>query len=82
VEGDDPEIFQSLVEAAYAEAKARRYVYVVIGLAARHPWRSWIERRFKPRAYSSVLYAVHWEDGAEAVASLDGRMPHVEVALL
>jgi hypothetical protein len=82
VDGDDPAIFQALVEAAYAEARARQYVYVVIGLAARHPWRSWLERRFKPRTYSSVLYAVHWEDGAEAVAALDGRMPHVEVALL
>lgn len=82
VDGDDPAIFQALVEAAYAEAKARRYVYVVIGLAARHPWRSWLLRRFKPRTYSSVLYAVHWEDGTEAVAALDGRMPHVEVALL
>jgi hypothetical protein len=82
VDGDDPEIFQALVEATYAEARARQYIYMVIGLAARHPWRSWLVRRFKPRTYSSVLYAVHWEDGAKAVESLDGRMPHVEVALL
>jgi len=82
VDGDDPGIFQALVEAAYTEAKERRYVYMVIGLAARHPWRSWLERRFKPRTYSSVLYVVFWEDGAEAVARLDGRMLHVEVALL
>jgi hypothetical protein len=79
VDGDDPEIFRALVEAAYAEARTRRYVYVVTGLAARHPWRPWLEKRFKPRAYASVLYAVLWEDEA---ASLDGRMPHVEVALL
>ncbi len=78
VEGDDPGIFQALVEAAYAEARSRRYAYVVTGLAARHPWRSWLERRFKPRAYPSVLYAVLWEGGA----ALDGRMPHVEVAVL
>ena len=82
VDGDDPEIFHALVEAAYGEARARRYVYLVIGLAARHPWRAWIERRFKPRTYASILYAVHWDDGASAVATLDGRMPHVEVALL
>ena len=82
VDGDDPEVFRALIEAAYAEARARRYVYVVIGLAARHRWRSWLEHRFKPRTYSSVLYAVHWQEGTEAVAALDGRMPHVEVALL
>jgi len=79
VDEDDPEIFRALVEAAYAEARARRYVYVVAGLAARHPWRPWLEKRFKPRAYASVLYTVLWEDEATA---LDGRMPHVEVALL
>jgi hypothetical protein len=79
VDEDDPETFRALVEAAYAEARARRYVYVVAGLAARHPWRPWLEKRFKPRTYPSVLYAVLWGDH---VAALDGRMPHVEVALL
>ncbi|HSS48321.1 MAG TPA: hypothetical protein VLX28_05185, partial [Thermoanaerobaculia bacterium] len=79
VDGDDPEIFRALVEAAYAEARARRYVYVVTGLAARHPWNAWLEKRFKPRAYASILYAVLWEN---EVVALDGRMPHVEVALL
>jgi hypothetical protein len=79
VDEDDPEIFRALVEAAYAEARARRYVYMVAGLAARHPWRSWLEKRFTPRTYASVLYAVLWEEEATV---LDGRMPHVEVALL
>jgi len=79
VDEDDLEIFQALVEAAYAEARVRRYVYVVTGLAARHPWRPWLEKRFKPRTYASVLYTVLWKNEA---AVLDGRMPHVEVALL
>lgn len=79
VDEDDPEIFRALMEAAYAEARTRRYVYVVTGLAARHPWRPWLEKRFKPRTYASILYAVLWEDQSTV---LDGRMPHVEVALL
>jgi len=85
VDGDDPEIFQALVESAYAEARARRYVYVVIGLAADHPWLPWLERRFRPRRYESVLYTVDWGEGAAATAAinaLDGRLPHVEAALL
>lgn len=82
VDGDDPDVFRSLIEAAHAEARARGYVYLVIGLAARHPWLPWLRRRFRPREYASVLYAVHWEDGAAAAAALDGRMPHVEAALL
>lgn len=79
VDGDDPEIFTALMEAAYAEARARGLVYGVIGLASRHPWRAWLKKRFRPREYASTLYTVHWEEGGEA---LDGRMPHVEVALL
>jgi hypothetical protein len=78
VDGDDPEVFRALVEAAYAEARARQYVYLVTGLAARHPWNAWLEKRFNPRPYTSILYAVLWNEGI----ALDGRMPHVEVALL
>ena len=82
VDGDDPDLFKILMEAAYAEAHLRQYVYLAVGLAARHPWLAWLKRRFRPREYASTLYAVHWDDGAEAVARLDGRMPHVEAALL
>ncbi len=82
VDGDDPETFRALMESAYAEARARRYTYVVIGLAAGHPWLPWLERRFHPRRYESVLYTVDWGDGAAAIEALDGRLPHVEAALL
>jgi hypothetical protein len=82
VDGDDPGLFQALVEAAHTEARARGYAYTVIGLAAVHPWVPWLRRRFRLREYRSILYAVCWEDGREAVETLDGRLPHVEVALL
>lgn len=82
VDGDNPEVFQTLIEAAYAEARDRGYVYLITGFAARHPWLPWLRRRFRPREYASVLYAVHWEDGTGAVEALDGRMPHVEAAIL
>jgi hypothetical protein len=82
VDGDDPEVFRALVEAALEEAGTRRYVYVVIGLAAGHPWLPWLERRFRPRIYESVLYTVDWGEGAAAIEALDGRLPHVEAALL
>lgn len=79
VDGDDPGIFRDLMEAAYAEARAWGCIYVVIGLASRHPWLPWLKKRFRSREYASMLYTVHWKDGGEA---LDGRIPHVEVALL
>lgn len=80
VDGDDPGIFQALVEAAHADASARGDAYVVLGLAARHPWMPWVKSRFRAREYRSVLYAVHWE--GEAGEALDGRIPHLEAALL
>ena len=61
---------------------------MILGFAAGHPWLPWLERRFRPRRYESVLYAVDWGDGAAATAAtaaieaLDGRLAHVEVALL
>jgi hypothetical protein len=79
VDEDDPDIFQALVESAYAEACARRYAYIVIGFAAGHPWLTWLESRFRPRRYASMLYAVDWDGVGEP---LDGRLPHVEAALL
>jgi hypothetical protein len=79
VDDDDPEVFQALVESAHAEACARGLAYVVIGFAAGHPWLPWLERRFRPRRYESVLYTVHWDGGS---AALDGRRPHVGAALL
>ncbi|HSF38290.1 MAG TPA: hypothetical protein VLT87_00775 [Thermoanaerobaculia bacterium] len=82
VDGDEPGIFRALVDAAHRDASARGDAYVVIGLAARHPWVEWLRKRFRAREYRSVLYAVHWEDGKEAVEALDGRMPHLEAALL
>jgi hypothetical protein len=39
-------------------------------------------RRFGARRFVSLLYAVHWEDGRRSVDALDGRIPHLEVALL
>lgn len=82
VDEDDPEVFRALVESAHTEACMRQWAYVVIGFAAGHPWLPWLERRFRPRRYESMLYAVDWGQGAAAVEALDGRLPHVEAALL
>lgn len=82
VDDDDPEIFRALLESARAEARRRRYVYMVIGFAAGHPWLPWLENHFRPRRYESALYTVDWGEGAAAVEALDGRLPHVEAALL
>jgi len=81
VDGDDAEVFQNLLESVYEEARGP-YAYLVLGLAAGHPWLPGLERRFRPRRYESVIYAVDWGEGAAAIAALDSRLPHLEAALL
>jgi hypothetical protein len=80
VDGDDPAIFQALIESACAEAREAGYAYLVLGLAARHPWLLWLRRRFRAREYPSILYTVHWGDREEI--PLDDRLPYLEAALL
>lgn len=82
VDDDSPDIFEALLLAALNEARDRSMTYVVAGFAARHPLLGVVRRHGHPREYVSLLYAVHWDDDAGAVAQLDGRVPHVEVALL
>jgi len=81
VDGDNPALFQALIESACAEAKAAGYAYLVLGLAAQHPWLPWLRSRFKAREYPSVLHTVHWGDGEEIPLD-DCLLPHVEVARL
>jgi hypothetical protein len=80
VDGDDPAIFQALIESACAEAREAGYAYLVLGLATRHPWLLWLRRRFRAREYPSILYTVHWGDREEI--PLDDRLPYLEAALL
>ena len=79
VDGDDPRVFAALLAAA-RRAAAGRFLYLVAGFAERHPFVAAVGRR--ARRFRSILYAVCWEDGRAAVAALDGRIPHLEVALL
>lgn len=82
VDDDDAAVFERLLASVLAEARRRRYAYLVAGFAERHPFLAVIRRRCRAREFASVLYLVYGRDGAQAVSRLDGRAPHVEVALL
>jgi hypothetical protein len=82
VDGDDTTVFEGLLCVILHEARRRRYSYVVAGFAERHPFLAVVRRRCRAREYASLLHVVHGEEGARAASRLDGRMPHVEVALL
>jgi len=80
VDGDDDGVFHQLLLAALAEARLRHIDYLVLGLAARHPWLRRLRRAFRAWEYVSIIYTVSWERGRKM--PFDGRMPHVEVAML
>jgi hypothetical protein len=82
VADDDPGIFRALVAAALAAAHRRGFALALLGLAARHPLAAELARDWRHREFRSLLHVVYWDDGRSAVAALDRRMPHVEIAVL
>lgn len=79
---DDLDVLAALVQQALCEAARRGYECLVLGFSCRNPLLALVKRRFRCLEYRSILYLVHWEDGAQAVRALDGRIAHVEVATL
>ncbi len=82
VRGDDAAIGLALVRAGIDEVRCRGLAFAAIGLAERHPLYRPIKKAFGHLQYRSILYTVHWDDGAEVVQTLDGRIPHIEIAML
>ena len=82
VDDDDQSEFEALLRCAHISARYRGLHWLAVGFASRHPLLAVAKRLFRHRVSVATLYAVHWEDGAEAAAQLDGRIPHYEVALL
>jgi hypothetical protein len=80
VDEDDPDIFSDLIGVARSGAGREGCRWLALGLAARHPLAEQVRRQFRgTREYESILYLVH-EPGSEV--ALDGRVPHLEVAVL
>lgn len=79
---DDEESLLALVAGSCEQATKRGIDYVMISFAQRNPLARVVRKRFPCHDYVSVIYAVFWEDGANAVSRLDSRIPHPEVAIL
>lgn len=82
VDGDDPATLVALLDRALEDAATRDLDYLLVGLACRNPLLEAVRRAFPHREYVSIVYLAFWEDGAGAAAEVDGRIPHLEVALL
>jgi hypothetical protein len=75
-------VLPALVEATFGDAGRRGLECLLLGLSARSPLLAHATRAFGGRSYRSILYLVHWGDGEPAIAALDGRVAHVEAAIL
>ncbi len=82
VDGDDPTVTLSLLEAARREALACGDDLMILGLTGRHPLLDVIRQRVSHRSCESILYVVDWHNRPDPVRELDGRVAHVEVATL
>jgi len=82
VDDDDTSVFTALASAARRTAAHRGLDHLCIGLGSGHPLLSIAHSHFGAREYRSRAYVVHWDDGAEAVRTLDERPIHLEVAIL
>lgn len=82
VDDDAPELAVALLARLANRALERRLAYVALSLAERSPLTLSVRRAFRTLVYPSVIHTVHWDDGREAVARLDGRLPHLDVAVL
>ena len=76
---DDPGVMRALLRVVTAAAHARGLAFLMVGLADGDPLLPVVRRR--PHVtYRSDLVALSWTD--DPAASLDGRVPYVEIATL
>jgi hypothetical protein len=82
IDDDRHEVFGALFVEACNDARGRGLVCLIAGFAERHPFLRVIRNTCRAWSYSSLIYAVQWNEGGTVDASIDGRMPHLEVGLL
>lgn len=82
VDDDDPGVLVALVEAVRTAAARSDIDHLVACFADNDPLLGALAGTYPTRRYGSILYAVHWDDGARAVDALEARIPHPEVAIL
>lgn len=82
IDQDDPQIFASLLRAIYNETARRGFNYFILGLSDANPLRPVLSKSYLHITYPSQLYLMAWEDGLDAIAQVDGRIPGIEIAIL
>lgn len=81
IDDDDPGVFTALLERVCTDARGGDCAYFVVGLAADDPLVRGLHG-FRRVGFRSQLFCVCYEDGEATFRQLDGRVPHVEIAML
>jgi hypothetical protein len=79
VANDDSGVMRALLSACIRSAYERGKAFLMLGLADDDPLLA-VARRYLHITYHSDLFAVSWSE--TPVASLDGRVPYIEIATL
>lgn len=80
-QGDEATLL-ALVRHAARHAATRGIDYLMLGFADRNPFSHLLQHHYSCHRYESMIYLVYWEDGREFASTIDGRIPHPEVAIL
>jgi len=81
VDGNDSDVFSSLLQALYNDSIGSKYSYMILGLHEKDPLISSVQS-YSYVEYKSRAFIVCWEDGEESFKRLDNRVPCLEVATL
>lgn len=81
VDGDELPVFRALLRALYNSCLGQGLAFCTIGLHERDPLVAALED-YPLIPFTARLFCVSFEDGEPLFRSLDGRVPHVEPALL
>ncbi len=82
IDDDRVQVFSALLARAYRDACELGHACLLVGFAERHPFLKVVQSSYRAWTYVSILYAVCWEGVKAAIERIDGRIPHMEVALL
>jgi hypothetical protein len=81
VDDDRTDVACALTSAALSRCPADAE-FVVTGFADGNPMLHELRKRFRHRAYRTLLLVAFWPDGERIVNALDARLPHPEVSIL
>ncbi|MBM3266420.1 MAG: hypothetical protein FJZ01_02125 [Candidatus Sericytochromatia bacterium] len=76
------EVYLALIGAARARAAGRGLASLALGLSAGSPLLAALRQRLRFIEYRTLLYLVHWEDGAGAASAIGPRLARPEIAVL